>query len=101
MCSSDLRDAESFRHASNRRAKGIERANKILAREEQMDEAMGSIKKASAFRSMKRKVSTQVKAGLGTEGESKTIQVTRKNDPSRKVLRIAKDKFDATRYVKV
>ena len=66
-----------------------------------MDEAMGSIKKASAFRTMKRKVSTQVKAGLGAEGDTKTLQVTRKNDPSRKVLRIAKDKFDATKYVKV
>jgi hypothetical protein len=74
---------------------------KSKVNEDQMDEAMGSIKKASAFRTMKRKVSTQVKAGLGVEGESKTIQVTRKNDPSRKVLRIAKDKFDATRYVKV
>jgi hypothetical protein len=70
-------------------------------KKEQMDEAMGSVKKASAFRIMKRKVSTQVKAGLGVEGPSKTIQVTGKNDPERKVRRISKDKFDPSKYVKV
>jgi hypothetical protein len=66
-----------------------------------MDEAMGSVKKASAFRTMKRKVSTQVKAGLGVEGPSKTIQVAGKNDPERKVRRISKDKFDPSKHVKV
>jgi hypothetical protein len=70
-------------------------------KKEQMDEAMGSVKKASAFRTMKRKVSTQVKAGLGVEGPSKTIQVAGKNDPERKVRRISKDKFDPSKHVKV
>jgi hypothetical protein len=66
-----------------------------------MEESMGDIKKDYGFRSMKRKVSTQVKSGLGLDNPSKTLQVTRKNDPSRKVLRISKDKFDPTKYVKV
>lgn len=66
-----------------------------------VNEAMGSVKKASAFRAMKRKVSTQVKSGLGVEGSSKTITVTGKNDPERKVRRIPKDSFDPSKHVKV
>lgn len=68
---------------------------------EQVDEAMGDIKKDYGFRAMKRKVSTQVKSGLGLTGQTNTIQITRKNDPARKVLRISKDKFDPTKHVKV
>ena len=69
-------------------------------RAKEMEESM-DLKRDYGFRAMKRQVSTQVKSGLGLVNQSKTIQVTRKNDPSRKVMRISKDKFDATKHVKV
>ena len=70
-------------------------------RAKEMDESMLGFKKDYGYRALKRKVSTQVKAGLGLTNQSNTIQVSRKNDPSRKVIRIAKDQFDPTKHVKV
>ena len=66
-----------------------------------LDETMLGIKKDTGFRAMKRKVSTQVKTGLGIEGQSKSLSVTRKNDPTRKVIRIGKDQFDPSKHIKV
>ena len=70
-------------------------------RAKEMDESMLGFKKDYGYRALKRKVSTQVKAGLGLTNQSNTIQVSRKNDPSRKVIRISKDQFDPTKHVKV
>jgi hypothetical protein len=85
-----------------KKEKGIAFATAWKAKKkEQMDEAMGSVKKASAYKTFKRKVSTQVKSGLGVEGDTKSIKVTNRDDPHRKVRRVAKDKFDPSKHVKV
>jgi hypothetical protein len=72
-------------------------------KEETVDEAMGSIKKSYAMKKMKKKVSTQVKQGLGVGKErTNTVLVTNKGDPSAAggggVHRIPRDKYDPTKH---
>jgi hypothetical protein len=72
-------------------------------KEETVDEAMGSIKKSYAMKKMKKKVSTQVKQGLGIGKErTNTVLVTNKGDPSAAggggVHRIPRNKYDPTKH---
>jgi len=71
--------------------------------EDNLDEAMGSVKKSYAMKKMKKKVSTQVKQGLGIGKErTNTVLVTNKGDPSAAggggVHRIPRDKYDPTKH---
>ena len=72
-------------------------------KEETVDEAMGSVKKSYAMKKMKKKVSTQVKQGLGIGKErTNTVLVTNKGDPSAAggggVHRIPRNKYDPTKH---
>ena len=69
----------------------------------ELDEAMGSVKKSYAMKKMKKKVSTQVKQGLGVGKErTNTVLVTNKGDPKAAggggVHRIPRDKYDPTKH---
>lgn len=68
-----------------------------------LEEGMAPVKKSYAMKKMKKKVSTQVKQGLGVGKEkTKTILVTNKGDPHARagggVHRISKDKYDPTKH---
>jgi hypothetical protein len=83
--------------------KGIAFATAWKAKKkEQMDEAMGSVKKSHAYRKMKTKVNTIVRKGLGKKRETGTILVTNKGDPHAAtgggVRRIPKDKYDPSKH---
>jgi hypothetical protein len=72
-------------------------------KEDTLDEGMAPVKKSYAMRKMKKKVSTQVKQGLGVEkGKDKTILVTNKGDPHAAtgggVHRIPRDKYDPSKH---
>ena len=72
-------------------------------KEDNLDEGMAPIKKSYGMRKMKKKVSTQVKQGLGVEkGRDKTILVTNKGDPAAAggggVHRIPRSKYDPTKH---
>ena len=76
---------------------------KSIKEEDTLDEAMGSIKKTYAMKKMKKKVSTQVKQGLGIGKErTNTVLVTNKGDPKAVggggVHRIPRDKYDPTKH---
>lgn len=71
--------------------------------EDNLDEVMGSVKKSYAMKKMKKKVSTQVKQGLGIGKErTNTVLVTNKGDPKAAggggVHRIPRDKYDPTKH---
>ena len=71
--------------------------------EDNLDEVMGSVKKSYAMKKMKKKVSTQVKQGLGVGKErTNTVLVTNKGDPKAAggggVHRIPRDKYDPTKH---
>lgn len=80
---------------AKKREKGIAMADKRL------EEGFGGVKKDTGYRSLHRKMSTVVRSGLQGNAESQTIRVTRKGDPSNKIIRISKNKFDPARYNKV
>jgi hypothetical protein len=67
-----------------------------------MEEAMGSVKKASPLKRFKTKAKTVVRRGLGKERETQTILVTNKGDPSAAtgggVHRIPKSKYDPSKH---
>jgi hypothetical protein len=92
---------------ADKKMKGKARINAPLPKhpymEETVDEAMGSVKKLYAMKKMKKKVSTQVKQGLGIGKErTNTVLVTNKGDPSAAggggVHRIPRDKYDPTKH---
>lgn len=80
--------------------------------EDNLDEAMGSIKKTYAMKKMKKKVNTQVKQGLGIGKErTSTVLVTNKGDPAAQgrvgdpsaaggggVYRIPREKYDPKKH---
>jgi hypothetical protein len=74
-----------------------------VVKEDNLDEGMAPIKKSYAMRKMKKKVSTQVKQGLGIGKEkTSTILVTNKGDPKAAtgggVHRISRDKYDPAKH---
>jgi hypothetical protein len=92
---------------ADKKMKGKARVNASMPKhpymEETVDEAMGSIKKSYAMKKMKKKVSTQVKQGLGIGKErTNTVLVTNKGDPSAAggggVHRIPRNKYDPTKH---
>ena len=83
--------------------KGIAFATAWKAKKkEQMDEAMGSVKKSYAYKKLKTKASTIVRKGLGKKRDTNTVLVTNKGDPHAAtgggVRRIAKDKYDPSKH---
>ena len=92
---------------ADKKMKGKARVNASMPKhpymEETVDEAMGSIKKSYAMKKMKKKVSTQVKQGLGVGKErTNTVLVTNKGDPSAAggggVHRIPRNKYDPKKH---
>jgi hypothetical protein len=75
----------------------------VVKEEESLDEGMAPIKKSYAMRKLKKKVSTQVKQGLGVGKEkTSTVLVTNKGDPKAAtgggVHRIPRDKYDPSKH---
>ena len=71
-------------------------------KENELDEAMGSVKKDTGYRKLRTKVSTVVRRGLNKKKEAGTILVTKKGDPAAAtgggVRRIRKDKYDPSKH---
>jgi hypothetical protein len=67
-----------------------------------MEEAMGSVKKASPLKRFKTKANTVVRRGLGKERDTQTVLVTNKGDPRAAagggVHRIPKSKYNPSKH---
>ncbi len=92
-----------FKERYGKRAKEVMYATATKRAKEQVEEGMAPIKKSYAMRKMKKKVSTQVKQGLGVGKEkTSTILVTNKGDPKAAsgggVHRIPRDKYDPSKH---
>lgn len=82
-----------------KKEKGIAYATAWKAKnKESLDEDITNIKRSSRGRVFKQRLDTIVRKGLGKEGETKTVEVTRKGDPKHTARRIPKDKYDPTKY---
>jgi hypothetical protein len=94
-------DRTNLQHSSLTMGRKLQKQG--VVKEDNLDEAMGSVKKSYAMKKMKKKVSTQVKQGLGIGKErTNTVLVTNKGDPSAAggggVHRIPRDKYDPTKH---
>jgi hypothetical protein len=92
---------------ADKKMKGKARVNASMPKhpymeEEQMEEAMGSVKKASPLKRFKTKANTVVRRGLGKERDTQTVLVTNKGDPRAAagggVRRIPKSKYNPSKH---